>query len=90
MAGGRRLRRTVFMPKDNIRVMVATYEQETPNEVFWETVIAGDCNDSAGGIVIPSQTRKDAYKMHDMAADIIRMIGLKEFKILRKGYTNGA
>ena len=84
MAGGRCLRRSIFTPRDHVRVMVATYEQESPHHIFWETVIAGEYRDDDGGIVVTTHDKKNALKLHDAAVELIRLIGLKDFKTLRK------
>lgn len=78
------LRRSVFTPRDRVQVMVATYEQESPHHIFWETVIAGECRDDDGGIVITTHNKKSALKLHDAAVALIRLIGLGDFKTLRK------
>lgn len=84
MAGGRCLRRSIFTPRDRVRVMVATYEQESPHHIFWETVIAGEYRDDDGGIVVTTHDKKSALKLHDAAVELIRLIGLKDFTALRK------
>ena len=84
MAGGLCLRRSIFTPRDRVRVMVATYEQESPHHIFWETVIAGEYRDDDGGIVVTTHDKKSALKLHDAAVELIRLIGLKDFKALRK------
>ena len=84
MAGGRCLRKSIFTPRDRVRVMVATYEQESPHHIFWETVIAGEYQDEDGGMVITAHDKKSALKLHDAAVELIRLIGLKDFKALRK------
>ena len=78
------LRQSIFTSRDRVRVMVATYEQETPHHIFWETVIAGEYRDEDGGIVITTHDKKNALKIHNAAVELIRLIGLKEFKVLRK------
>lgn len=84
MAGGRCLRRSVFTPRDRVQVMVATYEQYTQRAAFWETVIAGEYRDDDGGIVVTTHDKKSALKLHDAAVELIRLIRLKDFKMLRK------
>mgnify|MGYP000933427139 CR=1 FL=1 len=84
MAGGRCLRRSIFTPRDHVRVMVATYEQYMHRATFWETVIAGEYGDDDGGVVITTHDKKSALKLHDAAVELIRLIGLKDFKALRK------
>jgi len=83
-AAARCLRQSIFTPRDRVRVMVATYEQETPHHIFWETVIEGEYGDNDGGIVITTHDKKNALKLHDAAVALIRLIGLKDFKVLRK------
>ncbi len=83
-AAARCLRQSIFTPRDRVRVMVATYEQETPHHIFWETVIEGEYGDNDGGIVITMYDKKNALKLHDAAVALIRLIGLKDFKVLRK------
>ena len=83
-ASARCLRQSIFTPRDRVRVMVATYEQETPHHIFWETVIEGEYGDNDGGIVIAMYDKKNALKLHDAAVALIRLIGLKDFKVLRK------
>ena len=78
------LRQSIFTPRDRVRVMVATYEQETPHHIFWETVIEGEYGDNDGGIVITTHDKKNALKLHDAAVALIRLIGLKDFRALRK------
>jgi len=84
MAGGRCLRRSVFTPRDRVQVMVATYEHETPHHTFWETVIEGEYGDNDGGIVVKMHNKKNALKLHEAAVAFIRLIALKNFKVLRK------
>ena len=84
MAGGRCLRRSVFTPRDRVQVMVATYEQYTQRAAFWETVIAGEYQDEDGGMVITAHDKKSALKLHGAAVELIHLIGLKAFKMLRK------
>lgn len=83
-AAARCLRQSIFTPRDRVRVMVATYEQETPHHIFWETVIEGEYGDNDGGIVITTHDKKNALKLHDAAVALIRLIGLKDFRALRK------
>ena len=83
-AATRCLRQSIFTPRDRVRVMVATYEQETPHHIFWETVIEGEYGDNDGGIVITTHDKKNALKLHDAAVALIRLIGLKDFRALRK------
>lgn len=78
------LRQSIFTPRDRVRVMVATYEQYTQRAAFWETVIAGEYRDDDGGIVVTTHDKKNALKLHDAAVELIRLIGLKDFKALRK------
>lgn len=60
------------------------YEQYTQRAAFWETVIAGEYQDEDGGMVITAHDKKSALKLHDAAVELIRLIGLKDFKMLRK------
>ena len=83
-AAARCLRQSIFTPRDRVRAMVATYEQETPHHIFWETVIEGEYGDNDGGIVITTHDKKNALKLHDAAVALIRLIGLKDFRALRK------
>lgn len=78
------LRQSIFTPRDRVNVVVATYEHETPHHTFWETVIEGEYGDNDGGIVVKMHNKKNALKLHEAAVAFIRLIALKNFKVLRK------